>query len=584
MGYPLSKVIGYIVINDLSYLSIIILLSLLCQKKRHYYLTPPILVLCILYFADIELYQSLYRRLTFINIYKYIDESKAVYSFVSLRKIIFSGIILLIIWYIRHFTFTLYKRKLIFIFVILLVAFIPWISLFARPFDPFLDMVTSNVLQINQRVVLNRGIRADSYLRMRELFPILTREFDTLSFNRPPVDVSTDEHGRPSIALTPSPNIIVLISESLSRVDSLRSGGLFDRLKYIDHVQSQGLTLTNVVSNGRNTSDALASLLMGIEPLPTPLINDDMLKRFPVGYTMKAKTSVSPADNCEFNLICHAKSKGYKTIFLSNAQLDFQNNGPWLKRLGLEQIEGAGSEFFSQYTHYAFNSPPDEILYKRAIQIVSKQPTPFFLVLMTVSLHAPYILPDKQDRVAGSTLMGQLKYVDRTTSTFYHKLRDLGFFDNGIVLLVGDHRRMTPLEPEESNKNGIDSLGRVVACFLGKGFKPGAIDDTPLNHTDLSAMLYRILYGEPVPLNKLKYFNKGYMLGLNEPFTSHFINDNYGLIFVRRHHKFSQVFQLHNSINPVSIFKDEIDQKIATYLALSSGWLAKRQKLYENFR
>lgn len=194
MSYPLSKVIGYIVINDLSFLSTIILVYLLCPKKRHFYLTLPVLALCILYFADIELYQSLYRRLTFINLYKYIDESKAVYSFVSLRKIFLFAIILLIIWYTRRFTVTLYKRKLVFISGILLVAFIPWLSLFFRPFDPFLDMVTSNVLQINQRVVINRGIRVGSYLRMRELFPLLTRKFDALSFNRPHVDISTDEH------------------------------------------------------------------------------------------------------------------------------------------------------------------------------------------------------------------------------------------------------------------------------------------------------------------------------------------------------------------------------------------------------
>ena len=74
------------------------------------------------------------------------------------------------------------------------------------------------------------------------------------------------------------------------------------------------------------------------------------------------------------------------------------------------------------------------------------------------------------------------------------------------------------------------------------------------------------------------------MLGLNEPFSSHFIDDNYGLILVRRPHKPLLLFQLHNAIDPFDISNDVIDQKIITYLAMSSGWLAERQEKYDNSR
>jgi hypothetical protein len=580
MGYPSSKVIGHIVINDISILSIIIIFSIIYQKKKRFYFILPVYVLCILYLFDIELYQSLYRRLTYINIYKYIDESKAISSFVSLKKLLIISIILLLIWFTRSLKFTIYKGRFIILLGILSLIVLPWISVFARPFDPFLDTVTSNILQINQRVVINRGIREDSYLQMRRLFPKLTKNLDELSFDRPNMNAPGAGYKINSLTSDPPPNIILLISESLSQVDSIRSGGLFNRLQGIDNIQSQGLTLTNVVSNGRNTSDALASLLIGIEPLPTPLISDGMLKRFPVSQSTKRNKPVSPDTiNCKSNLICHAKLKGYNTIFLSNAQLGFQNNGSWLKRLGFNHVEGAGSDFFSQYPQYAFNSPPDEILYKRALEVASKKSKPFFLTLMTVSLHAPYILPDNKDRADSNALVSQLKYVDRTTSTFYSQLRDFKFFDKGVLLIVGDHRRMTPLEPEELNNRGIDSLGRVVTSFIGKGFEPGIIDNTPLNHSDLAAMLYRLVYGKPIPINKLKYFNKGYLLGLNEPFSSHSINDSYGLMLIRRPQKSPLLFQLHNAIDPFSISKDAINQKIVTYLAMSSGWLAERQKI-----
>jgi phosphoglycerol transferase MdoB-like AlkP superfamily enzyme len=47
---------------------------------------------------------------------------------------------------------------------------------------------------------------------------------------------------------------------------------------------------------------------------------------------------------------------------------------------------------------------------------------------------------------------GMYRYEDETFSKFYEDLKATKFFDNGILIVIGDHRKMTPLEDKEFAK------------------------------------------------------------------------------------------------------------------------------------
>jgi hypothetical protein len=136
---------------------------------------------------------------------------------------------------------------------------------------------------------------------------------------------------------------------------------------------------------------------------------------------------------------------------------------------------------------------------------------------------------------------------------------------------------MSPLETEEYRKKGLDSLGRVVASFIGTGFESDTIDDTPLNQSDISGILRHLMRMQASEINNLYKYNKGYILGFDKPFTIHLINEDYGLVLIRRPDRLPWLLQLHQNIDPLNMSGDAVDRGIAAYLAMSSAWLEMKQ-------
>ena len=65
------------------------------------------------------------------------------------------------------------------------------------------------------------------------------------------------------------------------------------------------------------------------------------------------------------------------------------------------------------------------------------------MVLQTISYHKPYNTP------YGKTEADAIRYADKSLFYFYLQLKKSHFFDNGILVVVGDHRKMNPLEEKE---------------------------------------------------------------------------------------------------------------------------------------
>jgi hypothetical protein len=581
-GFPPYLIINTVIIEDLGILSIIIAAVILSrQLNKGLFLLPLVFGLLIFYFADSQLFQSLFERLTFTKIYEYAGEMSAIKTFFPARKLIIFAGILLFVMIFRNISLRLNnKGSFILISGVLIGIILPYINFNGRPFDLNFDGFTANVLRINQRLVLDQGVTTEALLKAGQAFPDLTAKFKEYYSGGLNSDCNENKVNKPGSGYNAKPDIIIIISESLSQVDSLRSGGVFNRLARIDNeILPEGLTLTNVVSNGSGTADAMAALFLGIEPLPTSLVGNDLLERFPPACKNKTEMkSISDQKNsCERNLICRAKNNGYKTFFITNSPLGFGNAGPWLKELGFDYVEGNESAYFSKYPRYTFGSPSDNTLYNRAYEVISKERGPYLLALLTVSLHPPYTLPDEKYRISDDAKLNQLNYVDHETTDFYERLKNTGFFNNGVLLLIGDHHHMAPFEPGEIRSKGIDSNGRVIAGLIGRGFNKGVINNALLNQSDISTILNLIVTGMPVAVDDLRRYNKGYLLGLNEPFTVNLISKDYIYILIRRSDKQPYLIRFKSDLDPL-VFPDVIERKIAAYILMSKGWLLDRRK------
>ena len=193
-------------------------------------------------------------------------------------------------------------------------------------------------------------------------------------------------------------------------------------MPYFDKIQSQGITFTNFLANGCTSDTAHISLLQGIEPRKFAWEQDSAY----TGYK-----TVADALPTFFN------KQGYTTVFVSAAPLTFLDQRTFLSGVGFTQI--IGEEAFADRKKYVFDAAPDQDLYTQTLKTVAQQTKPYFLSLQTISFHKPFNTP------YGDTEADAIRYSDKTLYYFYEQLKKIGFFDNGILVIVGDHRKMTPV-------------------------------------------------------------------------------------------------------------------------------------------
>lgn len=80
---------------------------------------------------------------------------------------------------------------------------------------------------------------------------------------------------------------------------------------------------------------------------------------------------------------------------------------------------------------------PDASLYDSTIKLVQNQKStsqPYFINIQTISTHTPWNTP------YGRKEQDARRYADDSLSDFYNQLRQEGFFENGLLVVFGDHR------------------------------------------------------------------------------------------------------------------------------------------------
>lgn len=257
-------------------------------------------------------------------------------------------------------------------------------------------------------------------------------------------------------------NLILVFLESASVVDSHKFWGLNNRLPKIDKVSDDGISFTQMYANGTTSEMGHIATLLGVEPLVFSTTTGSKYQNFKAYTAPLAKF---------FNQL------GYVSTFLSTASLDFLWQKDFINYVGYQKV--VGPEAFSWKKHYTFDAAPDEDLYSKAIEIVKNQTSPFFLTLQTISSHLPYNTP------YGKSEEAMYRYEDETFSKFYQDLKTTNFFENGILVVIGDHRKMVPLEDSEFEKWGPNASSKIVAFAIWKGLTPHSLNDHLYQQTDL---------------------------------------------------------------------------------------------------
>lgn len=271
------------------------------------------------------------------------------------------------------------------------------------------------------------------------------------------------------------PNVVIVITESLSAYQSALLGGPLDWLPRLDALARANHYFTHFYANGFNTIGGEVALLTGRPPLPQ------------VG-SPRHELAAFGADENTLPAIVHRA--GYTTHYFTASDLDYEQSGTWLRALGFDSVEGSENPYYAGMPRGEFNAAEDAALFSRFEQwLDQRQDTrPFLAVLLTVSSHPPFAHPRTGELDAQKTF----GYIDEQLVEFHAQLGRRGFLDDGVLLITGDHRSMTPLLPEESRDFGSRAFARIPLLVAGAVDMPRVVD-AAFSQSDVPASLAHFL-------------------------------------------------------------------------------------------
>ena len=265
-------------------------------------------------------------------------------------------------------------------------------------------------------------------------------------------------------------NIILVFAESLSAIDSANAGWN-DNMPKFDQIQNDGIVFSNFVTNWTTSDTAHISTLLWV----IPLINMRLWNTPYSGYRLKMQS-----------LPNFLNSQWYATTFISAAGLKFLNQREFLSWAWFQKI--IWEEEFEKNKKYTFESAPDGDLYDRVIQEIQIQTWKYFIWLQTISFHKPYNTP------LWKTEEDALQYSDDELYRFYQELKNIWFFDNWILVIVWDHRKMQSVEEWEYDIFWPNRYTKSVATVVWSWIQPWTLNDKLVQHTDFYNSLKRIVW------------------------------------------------------------------------------------------
>jgi len=272
------------------------------------------------------------------------------------------------------------------------------------------------------------------------------------------------------------PDIILLVVESLSSVNSKKLSGKPGLLDRFDALADRGVLYSNFFANHQASEGGLISLLGGFPPVHFPTASPYMFDEFAI----------------QDPVLADYREQGYFTDFLTNADLSFIGLDRFLTGLGMDRSRGRDEvDAMRDASRVVQDAPPDTLLYAEALTTIRqlrKNGQPFLLTMATTSTHLPYAHPEGGPDTPAAVWDWSLRQLVR----FCTELTRMDFFDHGILLITGDHRQMRPVSDAEILRYGDSARARVPLLVIGKDFPGGRFDDRFFQQSDLLRMLGRI--------------------------------------------------------------------------------------------
>lgn len=303
------------------------------------------------------------------------------------------------------------------------------------------------------------------------------------------------EHQRAS-PLPGQPNMILLIVESLSSINSKRVSGKHDGLPRFDELSREGLLFVNFFANHAASEGGIISLLSGFPPVHYPGARPLMFEEF----------------RMQRPVLRSLQEQGYYAAFLTTTRLDFITMDEYVHGIGFDEARGRDEvASLAAAPRYSQDAPSDELLYAETLSMLGRlgERSPWLLVLATASSHLPYTHPAGGENSPEAVWA----WVEERLVAFHEALEAQGFYENGVLLITGDHRQMRPITDTERERYDESAKARIPLLIIGGGIPAGITDKRFFQQSDLFRKLDKVLDPEtPLSPNPIwvKRYNRKY--------------------------------------------------------------------------
>lgn len=289
-----------------------------------------------------------------------------------------------------------------------------------------------------KQAVWTKGLPTDKALQItREMVslpgdvPLVSENYPLLRRQQPATGASTAVPNRGKRPL----NVVVILMESFSARFAGALGAEQGLTPEFDQLAKHGVLFERAFSAGTHTHQGVYASLTSFPNLP--------------GYEYLMKMMEA---NQEFSgLPTILDRHGYQTLFLYNGLFSWDNKEGFFRQHGMDRFIGT-----EDYLNPAFVDPvwgvSDQDVFSRAnaeFRTMAKQ-GPFMGVILTLSNHAPFNLPEPLPfaRIeAGGDLNSRyngMRYADWALGEFFRQASKEAYFDNTLFVITGDHGFASP--------------------------------------------------------------------------------------------------------------------------------------------
>ena len=386
-----------------------------------------------------------------------------------------------------------------------------------------LGNATRPINMVDAHRFVKKGIHADFVLNSPFCF---IRTFNKNHFNKKSfmddseVNKVLNPVRKVNDSIYSKPNVMILVMESFGREyigafnKSRKIENYVSYTPFLDSLSNHSLIFTNAFANGRQSIEALPSILASVPSFKVPFTS-------------------SPYSNQEIqSLVSVFKDKGYSTSFFHGAP-----NGS-MGFLGLSNILGfdnyyGKNEFNDNSLYDGYWGIWDEPFLNYVKNETDKLVEPFFSTFFSLSSHEPFYVPEEYKGVfpMGDVQMHQvIGYSDNALKLFFDSAKNEPWFENTLFIITADHTNQFwyPFYSSPINRFAIPIL-----FYHPNGSFKGVNDELTHQMDIFPSIVDLVGYDKPInSWGRSLFSNSGKPFSIHFSGTVyHFITEKYILVF-----------------------------------------------------